>query len=366
MNNYYVTIADLCIKIQNHNEVSNQVISDLNAIKLDEDINYDICLDIKNIKIKDYKAEIFSAKGIMNFNKNEYFVDYLSGVNYVVRNLFLNDKVDIIINANKSSLRKKIKGLYSNKSKISKNMILSYSLFWYVLHIRLLKQYKSFLHAGVVDNNGFATVITGTGGCGKTSTLFKILENQDTKYIAEDFGIVDKNGYTYYNPKPVSVYASDMEFGQSILKNYFLKFSKKEQLIWSIKRNIFTLNPMVKAKPNLLMKDRISKKSLVKNVIYFIRNNDEELSIHNIELNEIVERILDASMRELKTINELVQLIRANAPLDFNIPSFENIRDETKKIYLSAFAKTDNKIIYIPHKTKSNQLVNFLKEKGLV
>lgn len=365
-NNYFVEIAGLRIKIKHINNVSLKIIEDLNAKKDNDNNSYDIALNIVNKNIKDYKATIFSAKGSMNFNADAYFVDYLFDVNYIVKNIFNNKNIDITINTSKSSLKKKIKSLFSNKALMMKNTILSYSLFWYILHIKLLQKNKSFLHAGVFDLNGNASIITGTGGCGKTSTLFKILEDKDSSYIAEDFGIIDKNGYTYYNPKPVSIYASDMEFGQSILTNYFNKFTNSEQWIWSIKRNLLKINPMIKSKPNLLMDNKICQKSKIKNVIYFVRNNNQSLKIEDIKLNELTERILDASMRELKTLNELIQLIRANAPLSFNIPSFEDIRYQTKEIYLEAFKDTNNKIIYIPHKTKPDELVQYLKDKEII
>jgi len=366
MNNFYIEIAGIKIKIKNTNLVANEIIKDLKAIKHENDSEYDICLEIKDDKLKNYQATVFSAKGSMNFNKNEYFVDYLSDVNYIVKNLFTNEAIEIQINCSKSSLKKKVKQLYSSKTIMSKNTILSYALFWYVLHMALLKEEKSFLHAGIVDLNGKATIITGTGGCGKTSTLFKILEDSNSKYIAEDFGIIDKEGFTYYNPKPVSIYASDMEFGQNILKNYFIKFSNKEKIIWSLKRNILKINPMIKAVPSLLMNNRISQKSKIENVIYFVRNNNEVISMQNINKNDLAERVLDASMRELKTLNELILLMRANAPIEYNIPSFEDIRMQAKDIYMNAFEETNNKIIYIPHKTKPDDLVGYLKENGLI
>ena len=68
-------------------------------------------------------------------------------------------------------------------------------------------------------------------------------------------------------------------------------------------------------------------------------------------------------MRELKTLNELIMLIRANAPLGYDIPSVDNIREETKEVYLKAFSTTNNKILYIPHKTKPDEILIYLKEK---
>jgi hypothetical protein len=365
INDYYIEIAGIKIKIKKSNAVSDAIIEDLNAVAKAED-NYDIYIEIIEEKLKGYKAKIFSAKGSMNFNESTYFVDYLPNVNYYIENLFNNKSVQLYINSNKSNLKTKLKSYYSSKRIMAKNTILSYSLFWYVFHIVLLRNKKSFLHAGVVDINGMATIITGTGGCGKTSTLFKILEEKDNKYLAEDFGIIDSTAFTYYNPKPVSIYASDMEFGQSLLTNYFTQFSIKEKFLWSLKRNFLKINPMIKARPDILMDNKISKKIKIKNVIYFVRTNDTKITIKNININDLTERVLDASMRELKTFNELVLLIKANAPVQYNIPSFEDIRMQTKSIYEKAFEQTNNKIIYIPHKTKPNDLVDYLKNAGLV
>ena len=86
----------------------------------------------------------------------------------------------------------------------------------------------------------------------------------------------------------------------------------------------------------------------------------------DITVEELSERTLDASMRELKTLEELLLLIRANAPKDYNIPSFQEVRKKTKDIYKSTFTNISRKKIYIPIKTKPAELISFLKENNLV
>ena len=356
---YFVEIAEVVIKIPKINEVSKRIINDLNAKKGNDTDRYDICINVSNDLTK-YRPLIYSAKDSMNFNEKEYFVDYLSSINYVVSNLFNNNQINIVVNLKNQNLKTIINSFFQSKNIIQSNTILSYSLLWYVLQLKLLQKGKAFLHAGIFSSNNKASVITGTGGCGKTSTLFKILEDKSTKYISEDFGIIDSESYSYYNPKPVSIYASDMEFGQKILQDYFNVFSITDKILWSVKRKVLKRNPMIKVNASLLMNSRICTKAKIENVIYFVRNSDSKITIRDISLDEIVERILDASMRELKTLNELIMLIRANAPVEFDIPSVDNIRGETKKVYLKAFSSTDNKILYIPYKTKPDEILIYL------
>jgi len=365
-NIFIVDIGGVTIKILGNNAVSMAIINDLGAKLIADKINCDIYIEISQINAKEYQPKVFSAKARMNFNDSAYFVDYIAEVSYLIEHLFDSKEVNIKINVNKEGLKKRIKQFLGSKTVIEKNAILSYSLFWYVLHFELLKNSKSFIHAGVFESKNGATIIAGTGGCGKTSTLFKILENNEVKYVSEDFGIIDSNSFCYYNPKSVSIYASDMEFGQSILHNFYNSFSISEKFIWRFKRNILGVNPMVKAKPDKLMNGRIAEKSKVMNVLYFVRNNDKNLKVKDINTADLVERVLDSSMRELKTFNELLLLMRANAPQEFNIPTFESVRETTKDIYLKAFSNTQNRIVYIPHKTTPDVLVSFLKENELL
>ncbi|WP_066354381.1 DEAD/DEAH box helicase family protein [Aliarcobacter skirrowii] len=368
MKNYYLEIAGVKIKIENTNELSNTIAHDLDAKVLNTtEVSFDLILRFNTDNFSEYKPTVYSAKGSMNFNKNEFFVGYLSGIKYKVKNLFNESPTELDIEVNNKNIKTLLRQLYNlDFSNRYKNIILSYSLFWYILHIVLLKQQKAFLHAGVFSKGNKISVITGTGGCGKTSTLFKLLEEENSYYIAEDFGILNNEAETFYNPKPVSIYASDMEFGQTILKNYHQKFTSTEKILWDAKSKFLNKNPMIKALPQKVMDGKIKESGKIDNILYFVRNNSLELSIDNIETDNLAERVLDASMRELKTLNELVLLMRANAPQDYNIPSFEEIRQKTKEVYKKAFENTNNKIVYIPYKTKPDELVNFLKEQGLV
>lgn len=368
MKKYYLEIAGVKIHIENTNELSSSIINDLEAKEIrSDDFLCDLILRFNTDNFSEYKATIYSAKGSMNFNKDEFFVGYLSGIKYKVKNLFNENLTELDIKVDNKNIKTLLRQLYNlDFSSRYKNVILSYSLFWYILHIVLLKQQKAFLHAGVFSKGNKISVITGTGGCGKTSTLFKLLEEENSYYIAEDFGIVNDQTETFYNPKPVSIYASDMEFGQTILKNYHQKFTSTEKILWDAKSKFLNKNPMIKALPKKVMDGRIKESGKIDNILYFVRNNSLEISVDNIEIDNLAERILDASMRELKTFNELVLLMRANAPQDYNIPSFEEIRQQTKKVYKKAFENTNNKIVYIPYKTKPDELVSFLKDQGLV
>lgn len=370
MKKYFIEIANIGIEIKNDCDITKEIIKEFKAYEASKVNNVDITIESKQNLYEEYNPTVHTAKGNMNFNISSYFMGYNKDVKYLVTNMFNNKSVRISFKTSNSlDLKRILKNLYRldfNNSKTYKNIVLSYSLFLYVLHIILLRKNLSFIHSGVFVSNNQCTVFVGTSGCGKTSTTFKILEDINSKYMADDYGIIDSNGFAYYNPKSISIYASDMEYGQKILGEYFLKLSTFEQIKWKLKRYIFKQNPMLKVPPEDVVGTRISKKHKINNVLYFVRNEDDNISIKNIDLEELCERALDATMRELKTLNEVIHLIKANAPTNYNIPSFEDIRNQTKDVYKKAFENTNNKIVYIPHKTTPDELVSFLNKQGLV
>jgi hypothetical protein len=367
MKNYFIKISEITINIKGSCNLVKSISKDLGATLSNEKVDFQIQILISNKKLDEYKPEVFSAKGSMNFNTNSYLVNYLDEVKYVVSNLFNDERTIITIDPTKLTAKKLLKIIYSmNKMELEKNTILSYGLFWYIFQVELLKKNISFIHSGVFSLKGKATLIAGTGGCGKTSTLFKLLENKDSKYISEDFGIIDDNGYTYYNPKPVSIYATDMEFGQKILQNFYKTFTFKEKVLWNLKRKILNINPMTKALPSKLLGNRIEEKIEIENILYFVRNSNKIIEYSKIDTENIVDNILESSIRELKTAFEIFNLISSNAPSEYQIIKFEQIITKMKEVYIKAFKNKNKYIVYIPLKTKPEKLVSFLEKNNLV
>ena len=332
---------------------------------------FDICLNInEKTNFIGYKPKIFSAKGKMNFNESEFYVDYLRDFSYSVKGLFKkkNHVVNVDINAKQITIVDVIKSFLVSKTEKVKNSILSYSLFWYLIHVQLLKINGSFVHSSVIYNSktNKSLLITGTGGCGKTSIIIELLNNNYFYYVAEDFGIVDSDGNTFFNPKAISIYATDIEHGQSQLKEYFNSLSIKEKAVFFLKRRIFKMNPLFKISPHILFKNKIKNKSKIEHVIYFSRRDVSQFEILNISYDKFINRILNASMRELKTLNELLMLMNANAPDSYLIPSFEEIQQKTRSVYSKAFLNTKNKLLIIPHKSTPNEVLDFLKEQSII
>lgn len=366
MDSYYVEIAGIILKLKPENSIAKKIINDLGAIKESRNRQVDIAFEFFKYNNSNYIPKIFSAKNNFHFNEKEFYSNYLNDIEYLIANLFVKDTVTIKVRNKKKSLFKYLRKLISENEESIKNQILSYSLLWYVVYIRLLQINKTFVHACAFELNNQTTLICGTGGCGKTSTLFKILEENNSFYLSEDFGIINDKGYTYFNPKPISIYASDIEYNLKTLKSSLNFLSFNQKIRWILKRYLLKRNPMIKINPTTLLKNRVKQKLKINNTIYFVRCADNKFTIQDIKINELVNRILYSSMRELKGLGEITNLILSNAPNTFNIPSFDGLKNKSKLIYESTFSKTNNFILHIPFKATPKEIIDFLKKNNIL
>ena len=360
-----VEIAELIIKINIIDNLSVLVASDLSAVENYKFDKFDIEININQNKNFNYK--IISGNNL-KFTSNGYINKFLPNLNYTVEDLWTNKQTVLNIDIKSSeSIKNKLKTILYGKNIVEKNTILSYSLFWYIFQIKLMQFNKTFLHAGIFsDNKKNAIAITGTGGGGKTSTLFKILEDSQYNYLSEDFGIVDSDGYTYYNPKPISIYETDMKFNPKILGKAYNLLSKKEKLLWDFKVKYFKIDPIIKTNPQILLNNKIIQKAKLKKVVYVIRENIDEFEYQSLSKEELSQRSLNVALREFKAIFEILTLLNANKPNKYNnIPTFDAFKNDLIQLYLKTFSKTQNFILKIPYEKTPEDVVIYLKNNGL-
>jgi hypothetical protein len=313
-----------------------------------------------------YQPRWFSAKGKLHFDAGSYYCDYPLYFRYLATGALGAGPIHARIDVSKTSARKRLKSLISRRSDFETHLILSYTLTWYLLHLALLRKGAAFMHGSALATGQGATLIAGTGGCGKTSTLFKALEDGRRRYLGEDFIILDGGGWIHFNPKPVAVYASDIEFNGGILSAYERKLGAAARLSRALERRFLRRNPILRVPPLRLTNGRVAQSEALRHAVYMIRGDFPAFGARPASTEEFCERALDASMRELKTLHELLCLIRANAPLDLRVPSFQSVVDESRRTYLKALRAARPSVVEVPHRMQPDEVVRHLESSGLV
>lgn len=237
----------------------------------------------------------------------------------------------------------------------------SYSLLWYVTAVSLLKQRCAFVHAAALECNGRATILAGSGGCGKTSTLLLALAGSTGKYLAEDFAVVDQNGDSHYVPKTVTLYHSDLERGgMEGLRQYHKRY--KAMSLLTGRRN-----PKLKVTPEALVgSDRLGTRSPIGQACFLNRTTVGSLSLSPLSLDEFCSRAMLASMRELKSLVEILYMITANAPPAYPYPSVDQMERRMLDVYHSAFKSVSPQMLSIPHAEHPRRVTEYLFAQGVL
>lgn len=334
------------------------------SIRANEEVDLKVVLDDFSNDMNSYTPMYSSAKQHMTFNDTTFYYD--QPVPFLCKNLFSEGTCELrISNSPQTDVKSLLKKLTSIS--INSHSELSYSLFWYVIQVLLLKNDCSFIHAGVLTNKTEAFAFMGTGGSGKTSTMFHLLDNPKFSYLSEDFGIISKSGQVFLSPKTLSIYDSDIQNGSNILQSAKNKLTKVEKLRWLIYKYAFQKNPMKKIPiSSFFNEEKLGNTSDLHKAFYIVRTNNDLPSVHKIDNEEMAKRLVSVTLREMKKLVELLNLITANAPERFSLLNVNQFIENTMNVYKEAFKEADLFLLELPFKASPAEVEDFLKSKHLI
>lgn len=359
-------VGPIFVEIIGNGELYDKFCDEI-EITEDKDASIDLSIVIDNELFKkelsEYQPIYSSAKQHMTFNENTYYYDI--PVPYICENLFDQGTCKLTLQESPSTdIKLQLKKILTTQP--NSNSQLSYSLFWIIIQIRLLLKNSSFIHAGSMYSEDETIAFIGTGGSGKTSTMFHFLDNYSYKYLSEDFGIIDQNGNIYRSPKTLSIYDSDIANGTRILEKIYDNFSVKEKIRWRILKSVFRKNPMMKIPVNSVFSEElISTPMRLDKLFYIQRINARTPSLKPVGSNVLAERITNVTLREMKVLVELLNMIGANSE-GGQFWSLNKLIDRIKSVYLRSFDKIDLFILEVPFLSNGSDVEQMLKDEKLI
>jgi hypothetical protein len=375
---YYCQVGPVSLLAEFDKRYSSVILANLREAKKEKSgTTPDLHFIIHSEGYKEKSSPQYSAGKYFQFWDSEFS---FRGPSFYARvaGLFSKDepsRVDVFLNKrfrSKKSIADFFSGIKSlvKKGKLDFNRrtdkaistVMSYSLFWFVIHCALIKKGSSFIHASALERDGRVLLIAGSGGCGKTSTLFRMLENPHCSYLSEDFTILSKDGDVSFSPKTLSIYASDLRGNPSLLINYVKNnFRGVERNFWLYHRDRKGSNPLKKIAPeDVVGNSRICESSPLGAAYFLVRGQYSTLEARKIDSSEFSERSQDASYRELKTLAEIISLGRAVSGNYSNLPSVEEFRTSMKATIEEATKSKPCYLLTIPQNCPPDDVAKFL------
>ena len=311
-----------------------------------------------------YRPKTFSAKTHMSFSDDAFSAD--EPVRFALWDLF--DPATTGRLAFDDQTEPRIAYLRRRFGRtIDAHPALSYALLWNVVHVRLLHRGASSVHAGIAELGGGAVAIAGTGGSGKTSLLFSLLERDGARYLAEDFGILGSDGVVHLSPKAISIYSSDLHSESVGLSRYVGTRPTTQRAKWLMHRRLLGTTPMVKAPVDaILPAERIGTRAPLRQVLWLIRTAQAGVRTRDATPDELAERLTNVAWREHKRLLELVRMIRANATERTQVPTVEALTDQTREILRAGLRDAARHVVEVPGAAGPGEILDALHRDGIL
>lgn len=254
---------------------------------------------------------------------------------------------------------KKLNWSYSSRIEMTAENI-TYNVIEPILHIHMLNNGQTFLHAsGVVSDSEDAILFTGWGGVGKSSACVQLVNQGDWKYLADDVIIINADGEAYCYPKKVLLYGYNTD-GNPNLDRTLLKNDLMNKASWNLRKKILGgAKVRRRISPELLFgRDKIGTEGKISKVFYLLKSNSEESSVQEITSEEMAERSVSVIAYIFKRFYEVINAIHAVNPKN---PSLEEILEKNKLIYGKAFENSDCYLYYVPPNATPPKVVEGIK-----
>ena len=233
-----------------------------------------------------------------------------------------------------------------------------YRIFLIFTQIWNVENNCSYVHASAVEVNEKSILFTADSGVGKSSLLFKLSQDSNFKFIADDLTIISDQAESYYQGRCLSVKPYHLNFYNFLTDRLSLLMSRMQKLQWKfLKDNRLTY----RISPNDLF-DSISEKSKIKSIIHLCNHDKDTYEIKNITTEELINFTISILINELFLANHKLNTL---ASLPFSpFQSTAKIYKESEDVFNSVFQNVSLKLVFVPYMSNSNDLYDFLKSEG--
>ena len=233
-----------------------------------------------------------------------------------------------------------------------------YRIFLLFTQIWNIENNCSYIHASAIQVNGESILFAADSGVGKSSLLFKLSQDDNFKFIADDLTIISHQAKSYYQGRCLSIKPYHLNFYNFLFDRLSLLMSRMQKLQWKF----FNDNRLTyRMSPNDLFASVIEK-SNVKSIIHLCNHDKETFEIKNITSKELLNFTIPILTNELFLANHKLNTL---ASLPFSpFQSADKIYMASEDVFISAFNRVSLKLVLVPYMSNPNDLYDFLKSES--
>lgn len=237
-----------------------------------------------------------------------------------------------------------------------------YDIFDYITQSAQLNFRQTYVHASSLERDGKAIALLAWGGIGKTTSLLKLVLEDNWRFLSDDLGLVDANGRLHRSPKNLQIYGYNLQGQDKIEKALFSNRTMLESLSWSFFRTIkgnHKVRRRVSAE-KLFGSERIATSGQMSKAFFLERHKGQDFRCEKITPEALADRCVAILLHEISPYTLVASAVHG-AGNNRTILSQGEMYSETHKILVSAFSKVPCEVISIPTGAGPNDLVAYLR-----
>lgn len=360
---YYFKLSTQLIKnIKLREEVDKAILAQFNTFLRKESSE----LAIKFYFIDDIE-QVFDSKKYQNIGGYCYSSSQIKIENSEVSFVLCVEKEVPIIYFEINSNQKLISGIRALNKGYINAVEKQVSIFYYRVFLILTQyinlQYNStYIHGATIsDSKNNATLFPADSGVGKSSLLFRLSQEKDRYYVADDLSIID-NSKSFYSGRAISTkpyHLNNFTFLDDLVKAT-MPFAQRLQ--WQVSKDnrlVFGLCP------KKLFSNRIKETANINRVIHLVNTNSSNFRLRNADAHELALASTNILMNEM--FLGLFNIYKAlSIPSNTMLKSPIDMGEIVKKQYVELFQSAECFILEVPYMSHPELMYSYLKKHDLI
>lgn len=254
----------------------------------------------------------------------------------------------------------------SNDEIIAKNFM--YSLFNLITgQLLVMRGIGTYLHASSFERDGNGIALVASGGAGKTTSLLKLISPTGFRYLSDDIGLLDSDGFLIRTPLRMQVYAYNLKGDDQLQKRFFSSRGVLDRLSWHIRlwrKGDKSVRRRISAE-KLFGVSSISVRAKLKTAIFLERVMSDHFSLTPITQEDFIWRInhiMPGEIGGLDTFSDSLELVGCGS-LFLNRSQYSSLASEILSKSLHGITPLLLKVPYNCDPTElAKQITSALKE----
>jgi hypothetical protein len=246
------------------------------------------------------------------------------------------------------------------EQQLAKNFM--YDVFDYLTQIQNLDIGQSYVHASSFTRDNRTVAVAAWGGVGKTTSMLKLVAEDNWKFLSDDLGIIDEEGFIYRSPKKMQIYAYNVN-GQPTLRKMLLNGrAMVDMLNWYYRKARFGIKKVRRrVSAEELFKDKVGVSARLTDVFFIERAAVGDFESYPISTDELAAKAAWTVMSEIDPYHKIAAAIYS-VQSNSIIPPYEQVFNKTRKVLAQAFSSTSPILIQIPVSASPDQLADFFRK----